>query len=90
MDKSIEKRIEEVAIDVGNNCVNFYGNEVDYCCIEDGLRQIATEQEQITKKEMIDKACKWIEKHFPGNGYVNAQKEFHYYNVDIFRRAMED
>lgn len=48
--KTIEERINEISIEIGCNCADFYSHEIDFNVIEDGLMQIATEQKTIDEK----------------------------------------
>lgn len=47
----VEERINEISIEIGNNCADFYSNDIDFNVIKDGLRQIATEQKAIDDAE---------------------------------------
>lgn len=47
----------------------------------------ATEQEAITKQEMIDKACEWLER---ANSALPPCYKMFKVNIENFRKAMEE
>ena len=80
----IEERINEISIEIGNNCADFYSNDIDFNVIEDGLRQIATEQKAIDN----EKACMNFCVACPI--YENCDTRYNCPTYEKFEKAIEE